>query len=78
MDKISGKLDMGNVSDGYHALNGPYGYRTPYDAAFLNGLAKGDVKARESHRRHDGGGTPRWRMVYRDGRTAYGPDPRSS
>lgn len=54
MDKIFERLDMGNVSDGYHTFNELYGYRMPYNAAFLNELAKGDARVRKSHKRYDG------------------------
>ena len=54
MDKMLEKLDMGNVSDGYHSLNELYRYRMPYNDAFLNELAKGDVKVRKSHKHYDG------------------------
>lgn len=46
--------ETGDISDGYHTFNEPYGYRTLYNAAFFNELAKGDIKARKSHKRHDG------------------------
>lgn len=46
---------MSNISDGYHAFNELYRYRVPYNAAFLNELAKkGDMKIRKSHKRYDG------------------------
>ena len=48
--------EMGNISDGYHTFNELYRYRTPYNAAFLNELAKGDIKVRKSHKHHDGDG----------------------
>lgn len=54
MDKMFEKLDMGNVSDGYHTFNELYRYRMPYNAAFFNELAKGDVKVRKSHKHYDG------------------------
>lgn len=62
MDKIFEKLDMGNVSDGYHTFNELYRYRMLYNAAFFNELAKGDVKVCKSHKHYDGeecfGGIP--------------------
>ena len=54
MDKIFEKLDMGNVSDGYHTFNELYRYRMLYNAAFFNELAKGDVKVCKSHKHYDG------------------------
>lgn len=54
MDKIFEKLDMGNVSDGYHTFNEIYRYRMLYNAAFFNELAKGDVKVCKSHKHYDG------------------------
>lgn len=63
MDKMFEKLDMGNVSDGYHTFNELYRYRMLYNAAFFNELAKGDV-----------GGMLRWRVVYCNGRTTYRSD----
>lgn len=54
MDKMFEKLDMGNVSDGYHTFNELYRYRMLYNAAFFNELAKGDVKVCKSHKHYDG------------------------
>lgn len=54
MDKIFEKLDMGNVSDGYHTFNELYRYRMLYNDAFFNELAKGDVKVCKSHKHYDG------------------------
>lgn len=54
MDKIFEKLDMGNVSDGYHTFNELYRYRMLYNAAFFNELAKGDIKVCKSHKHYDG------------------------
>lgn len=55
MDKIFEKLDMGNVSDGYHTFDELYRYRMLYNAAFFNELAKkGDIKVCKSHRHYDG------------------------
>lgn len=58
MDKMFEKLDMGNVSDGYHTFNELYRYRMLYNAAFFNELAKGDVKVCKSHKHYDGEKSP--------------------
>lgn len=55
MNKVSGTIDMGNVSDGYHTFNELYEYRMLYNAAFFNELAKNsDIKVCKSWRHSDG------------------------
>lgn len=46
------KIDMGEVSDGYHTFNELYYYRMLYNAAFFNLLPKGYVH--KSKRHHTG------------------------
>ena len=49
------KIDMGEVSDGYHTFNELYFYRMLYNAAFFNELAKNtNVKVLKSKHHHDG------------------------
>ena len=47
------KLDMGDVSDGYHTFNELYEYRLLYNAAFFNSLG-GKYDVHKSYRHSDG------------------------
>ena len=49
------KLDMGEVSDGYHTFNELYEYRLLYNAAFFNELAKQNLYDVHKSKKHSDG-----------------------
>lgn len=61
------KVDMGEVSDGYHTFNELYEYRMLYNAALFNEFAKQGLYDIHKSRRHSDGdipfGDPNWFIV---------------
>lgn len=61
------KVDVGEVSDGYHTFNELYEYRMLYNAAFFNELAKHGLYDVHKSRKHSDGeapfGDPNWFIV---------------
>ena len=49
------RLDMGEVSDGYHTFNELYEYRLLYNAAFFNELAKQNLYDVHKSKKHSDG-----------------------
>lgn len=61
------KVDMGEVSDGYHTFNELYEYRLLYNAALFNEFAKQGMYDVHKSKRHSDGeipfGDPNWFIV---------------
>ena len=58
MNENNTKVDMGNVSDGYHTFNELYEYRLLYNAALFNELAKQGLYDVHKSKRHSDGEIP--------------------
>ena len=58
MTENNTKVDMGEVSDGYHTFNELYEYRMLYNAAFFNELAKQGLYDVHKSRKHSDGEYP--------------------
>ena len=58
MNKNNTKVDMGEVSDGYHTFNELYEYRMLYNAALFNEFAKQGLYDVHKSRKHSDGEYP--------------------
>ena len=58
MNENNTKVDMGEVSDGYHTFNELYEYRLLYNAALFNELAKQGLYDVHKSKRHSDGEIP--------------------
>ena len=58
MTENNTKVDMGEVSDGYHTFNELYEYRMLYNAALFNEFAKQGLYDVHKSRKHSDGGYP--------------------
>lgn len=67
MDENNTKVDLGEVSDGYHTFNELYEYRMLYNAALFNEFAKQGLYDVHKSRKHSDGeypfGDPNWFIV---------------
>ena len=60
MNENNTKVDMGEVSDGYHTFNELYEYRMLYNAALFNEFAKQGLYDVHKSRKHSDGEYPFW------------------